>query len=220
MELAAGIRTRRSIRAFKATPIPGEIIEGILEAASRSPSYTNTQPWEVAVVSGEKKDELSKTLLELAGSNATPNPDLPLPKAWPPELEGRAREHGARRLEALGVERENKEQREALRLLNFKFYGAPCVLFLFIDRTLSSWSVFDTGLFTQSLILAVHSSGLGSCLQASVVNYPDAIRECLGIPETKLLVLGISLGYPDLEAPINSYQSSRVSPDDFTKWYV
>ncbi len=220
MELVKGIRTRKSFRAFKSTPIPREIIEKVLEVASRSPSYTNTQPWEVAAVSGEKKEGLSKILLEMAKANITPNPDLSLPRAWPPELEKRAREHNVRRLKALGVEREDKEQRESRRLLNLKFYGAPCVLFLFIDRTLTSWSVFDMGLFAQSLILAAHSFGLGSCLQASVVHYPDAIREFLGIPKTKLLVLGLSLGYPDLEAQVNSYQSSRVSPDDFVKWYV
>ena len=220
MELLEGIETRRSFRAFKSAPIPKEIINRILEAASKSPSYTNTQPWEVAVVSGKKKEKLSKILHEMAKSDVAPNPDLPQPKVWPPELERRAKEHGAKRFRALGIERENEQQRKELRLLNFKFYGAPCVLFLFTDSTLSSWSIFDMGLFAQSLILAAHSFGLGSCLQASLVNYPDVIREFLGIPNTKLLVLGISIGYPDSEAPINSYQSSRVSLNDFVKWYI
>ncbi len=219
MEIVEGIETRRSIRAFKSIPIPKDIIEGILQAASKSPSYTNTQPWEVAVVSGNKKEELSRILHEIAESDVTPNRDLPVPKVWPPELERRAREHGAKRFRALGIERENEQQRKELRLMNFRFYGAPCVLFLFMDSTLTSWSIFDMGLFAQSLILATHSFGLGSCLQASIADYPDAVREFLGIPRTKLLVLGISVGYPDLEAPINAYQSSRVSLDDFVLWY-
>ena len=156
----------------------------------------------------------------MAESDVTPNRDLPAPQAWPPELERRSKEHGAKRFKALGIERENEQQRKELRLMNFKFYEAPCVLFLFMDSTLTSWSIFDVGLFTQSLILAAHSFGLGSCLQASIANYPDAIRESLGIPKTKLLVLGISLGYPDLEAPINTYQSSRVSLDNFVTWHA
>jgi len=220
MELLEGIETRRSFRAFKSTPISKEIIEGILQAASKSPSYTNTQPWEVAVVSGKKKEELSKILHEMAKSDVAPNPDLPQPKVWPPELERRAKEHGAKRFRALGIERENEQQRKELRLLNFEFYGAPCVLFLFMDSTLTSWSIFDMGLFAQSLILAAHCFGLGSCLQASIANYPDAVREFLGITRTKLLVLGISIGYPDLEATINAYQSIRVSLNDFVQWYA
>ena len=220
MELLEGIETRRSFRAFKSTPIPEEIIKGILKVASRSPSYTNTQPWEVVVVSGKKKEELGRILYELAKSDVTPNPDLPLPKTWPPELERRAKEHGRRRFKALGIEREDEQQRKELRLLNFNFYEAPCALFLFMDSTLTSWSIFDMGLFAQSILLAAHSFGIGSCLQAMVAIYPDAVREFLGIPKTKQLILGISIGYPNLEARINSYQSTRVSPDDFVQWHT
>ena len=220
MELQEGIETRRSFRAFKPTPIPKEIMERLIEMAHRGPSYTNTQPWEVAVVCGNKKEELSKILRKMAELDVTSSPDLPLPQVWPSELERRAKEHGARRFGALGIERENEQQRKELRLLNFEFYGAPCVLFLFMDSTLTSWSIFDMGLFAQSLILAAHSFGLGSCLQASIVSYPDAVREFLGISKTKLLVLGISMGYPDLEAAINTYRISRVSLNDFVRWYA
>ncbi len=219
MELLEGIETRRSIRAFKSTPITKEVLERILKAASKSPSYTNTQPWEVVVVSGERKEELSRVLCELVESDITPNPDLPSPENWPPELERRAREHGMRRFQAIGIERENEQQRKEMRLSNFKFYGAPCVLFLFMDSMLSSWSVFDMGLFAQTIILAAHSFGVGSCLQASLVGYPDAVRQFLSVPKTKQLVLGISMGYPDLEARINTYQSTRVGLDDFTQLY-
>lgn len=220
MELLEGIETRRSFRAFKSTPIPEEIMTKILKATSNSPSYTNTQPWEVAVVSGNKREELSKILYQLADSEATSNPDLPLPETWPPELETRSKEHGARRFRVLGIERENEQQRKELRLMNFEFYGAPCVLFLFMDRTLGSWSIFDMGLFVQNLILAAHSFGLGSCLQAALADYPDAIRQFLGMPETKQLVIGISIGYPDHEARINSYRSVKLSPDEFVRWYA
>ena len=88
-----------------------------------------------------------------------------------------------------------------------------------MDRTLTSWSIFDLGLFAQSIVLAAHSFGLGSCLQAMLAIYPDAVREFLGIPREKLLVIGISLGYPDFEDRINAYQSGRVGLDDFVRWY-
>ena len=219
MELLEGIETRRSFRAFEPTPIPKELLEKILKVASNSPSYTNTQPWQVAVVTGQKKDELSKVLYELAISNTSPNPDLPIPRNWPAELERRAKEHGVRRIKVLGVEREDKEGWEQLRLLNFQFYGAPCVIFLFMDNTLGSWSIFDMGLFAQNVILAAHSLGLRSCLQASIANYPDTVREFLEIPKTKLLILGISIGYPALDVKINAYQSEKVSMDEFVWWH-
>ncbi|MBA7617719.1 Nitroreductase NfnB [subsurface metagenome] len=219
MELLEGIETRRSYRAFESTPISRETIERILKVASNSPSYTNTQPWQVAVVTGKKKEELSRILCELARADTIPNPDLPLPKSWPPELGRRAREHGARRLKVLGIERGDEKQRKELQLLNWQFYGAPCVFFLFMDSTLSSWSIFDMGLFAQNVILAAHSRGLGSCLQGSVANYPDTVREFLGMPKTKLLILGISIGYPALDAKINSYRSKKVGAGEFVQWY-
>ena len=94
MELLEGIATRRSFRSFKTTPIPKETMDRILEVAGKSPSYTNTQPWEVAVVNGRKRDELSRILYKMAESNAPTNPDLPSPMNWPSELDKRAKEHG------------------------------------------------------------------------------------------------------------------------------
>ena len=218
MELVEGIRTRRSIRAYKSTPIPKDTVEKILEAARWSPSYTNTQPWEVAVVSGKQKDELYTVLTNMAEAGVPPNREWARPESWPPELERRAKEFFDGRLNVLGVTEE--EQRKAIRQVNANFNGAPCVLFLFMERTLTSWSAFDMGLFAQTLTLAAHAFGLGTCLQAAITNYPDAIREFFGIAKTKLLVLGILLGYPDFDAPINSYQTSRVSLDEFVTWRI
>ncbi len=220
MELLEGIRSRRSCRAFKSTPIPEETIRSILEAAKKSPSYTNTQPWEVAVVSGKKKDELSKILLRLVKSGATANPDMPSPGTWPEALGNRSREHRLRRFKFLGVDPSNRQQMAESNLRNFEFYGAPCALFLFMDSTLSSWSIFDAGVFAHSIALAAHSFGLGSCLQAMLANYPDAVRDFLGIPKAKKLIIGISVGYPDPEARVNAYQSDRISLDDFVQWYT
>jgi nitroreductase len=219
MEMLEGIKTRRSIRGFKPNPITREVMEKILEAASNSPSYTNTQPWGVVVVGGKKKNELSRKLLELATENAPTSSDLPMPKTWPPAMEERSQEHGARRLSTLGVARQEKEGREKLRLMNFEFYGAPYAVFLFIDGSLGEWSIFDTGLFAENLILAAHSFGVGSCLQASVANYALEIKKFFDIAESKKLVICISLGYPDEKAKLNMYRSLKQKPNEFTRWY-
>jgi len=219
MEILEGIKTRQSIRGFKANPITRDVMKKMLEAASHSPSYTNTQPWEVVVVSGKKKNELSRKLLELAKGKAPTHPDLPMPKGWPPALEERSREHGARRLGTLGVAREDEGGREQLRLMNFEFYGAPCAVFLFIDGSLGEWSIFDMGLFAQNLILAAHSLGVESCLQASVTNYAPEIKKFLGIAESKKLVICISLGYADKKAKLNTYRSLKQKLEEFTRWH-
>jgi nitroreductase len=191
----------------------------IIEVAANSPSYTNTQPWEVDVVCGQKRDDLSRLIYDLASKKTERRPDISTPKNWPPEHEARAREHGARRLAALSVERDDAAEREKLGLMNFEFYGAPCAVFLFIDDALNEWSIFDMGLFSQNLILAAHAFGVESCLQASVTGYSREIKKFLGIAESKKLIIGIALGYPDNEAKLNTYRSVKQKPEAFTKWY-
>ena len=75
------------------------------------------------------------------------------------------------------------------------------------------------GLFSQNIGLVAHSLGLGVCMQAMLSIYPDAVREFLGIPKSKKLVIGISIGYPNWEAQANTLISSKIRLDDFTQWY-
>lgn len=219
MELTEGIATRSSVRGFKPIPVPAALLRQVLELAGRSPSYTNTQPWEVSVVTGARCQQLSRMLYDLAAAPAPGQSDVHAPTQWPAQLERRAGEHNARRFKTLQIERDDAAARNGLRLQNYQFFGAPCVLFLWLDSSLSEWSTFDLGLFAQTLALAAHGVGLGSCLQASLTHYPEAVRDFLGVPASKRLMLGISLGYPDPDAKLNSYRSSRASLDDFVSWH-
>ena len=214
MDVIEGIETRRSIRAFQETPVPEETLQEILRAAAKSPSYTNTQPWEVVVVTGEKKEALSNFIYDLAAGKAEIHPDIPSPQqGWTQEHVARSGQHGARRLAALGVERDDEKGREKLSLMNFRFYGAPCAAFLFMEGSLNEWSVFDMGLFTHNLILAAHALGVKSCLQASVANYSLEIKQFLGIPEQKKLIICISMGYEDADAKLNTYRAIKQDPE-------
>jgi nitroreductase len=219
MDLLQGINSRQSIRGFKQTPVPESLLKEVLQAAGRSPSYKNTQPWEVSIVTGKTRDALAEKLFKIASDNTAPLYDFPAPESWPAAMDFRAKDHGTKRFNALGIGRDDSKLRNELRLQNFKFFGAPCAVFFFMDASLEHWSALDMGLFLQSFTLAAHGAGLGTCMQASVSGYPDAIRECLGLPASKKLIVAMSLGYPDMEAPINSYHSTRMAVDEFTTWH-
>jgi len=219
VELIEGLKSRRSIRGFKPDPIDHATIAQILEVAGRSPSYTNTQPWEVAVVTGAKRDALSKILHDLAESGAPVSSDVPNPTSWPQAAAERSKTHNINRFKALGIGREETSRRNELRLENFKFFNAPCVMFIFMDEGCGTWSTMDMGSFINTLTLAALGHGLGSCLQASLANYPDAVREFLGVPPSKKLLVGMSLGVPNLDAPLNAYHSTRMAVSDFVTWY-
>ena len=187
MELIGGIETRRSCRAYKPDPVPEETIRKILETAKWAPSFSDSQTWEVAMVTGKKKDGLVKLISGLVEKGTQPKPDIPMQPDWPPPVAQRMKEHHAHHAAYLEAKRGDGEQRPGGRRPDF--YGAPCAVFLFIDKALNEWSVFDAGAFAHGICLAAHSYGIGSCLQAMMVLYPDEIKKFLGIPETKKLIL-------------------------------
>lgn len=53
MEILEAIRTRRSIRKYKSTPIPEDLLKEVLSAARMAPSGANAQPWKLIVVADE-----------------------------------------------------------------------------------------------------------------------------------------------------------------------
>jgi hypothetical protein len=61
--------------------------------------------------------------------------------------------------------------------------------------------------------------GLGTVSQAQSVVYPNILRRVLNLPGSKLIVLGIAIGYPDWNDSINQFQSERESPDRIIQWY-
>lgn len=219
MDLTEAVMTRWSCRSYKPDPVPQEMIQDILRVASRSPSYANTQPWEVAVVTGQKLAELNRRRSELAQANVPPNPDIPAPQSWPSAHQERSREFAAQRQEATNQARADAKSLFETTTQSSPVFGAPCVIILMIDKALSGWSIFDMGLFTQSLVLAAHCRGLGTCIQAGVVRYPDEVRKILGIPETKKLIVGVSIGYPYMASKMNALRTTRTDIRELTKMY-
>ena len=135
MDLIEGIESRRSCRAYKPDPVPENIIRKILEAAKWSPSFSDSQPWEAAVVTGKKKDELIDVLAGLAESGGRPKLELPVPSPWPPQIAERMKEHHAHHSAFLG--RRPGEERSSPGRRRPDFYGAPCAVYLFMERGLT-----------------------------------------------------------------------------------
>lgn len=219
MDVLAALAERRSIRGFKPDPVAHETLEKILELAGRSASFTNTQPWEVAIVTGKTRDLMSQKLMDAATNGVRGHSEVPYPKHWPESAAERSRTHNINRFAALGVARDDTETRETLRLRNFAFFGAPCAMFIFMDEEYGPWSTMDMGIFLQSIALAAVGFGLGTCFQASLSNYPEIVKDLLGVPQNKKLLVGLSIGHPDPEAPLNAYHSSRMPLDEFTTWH-
>lgn len=210
MDAIECIQTRMSIRKFKPEPVPADLLMKVLETAQRSPSYKNSQPWEAVIVSGKKKEELTELLTGLLEGGSPACPDIAEPSSWPPAIEARIVALLKKRAEKTGVDLNAPDVRRKSKLANFAFYGAPHGIFIFQDNVLNEWSILDTGMFCQTLMLAAHALGLGTVPQAFLTDYARQTKEFLGIPASKRLVLGLSVGYPDMASRANSFRTDRV----------
>jgi nitroreductase len=78
--------------------------------------------------------------------------------------------------------------------------------------------MFDCGLLSQNIMLLAAAQGLGTAPLIQAAAYPDVLRKILEVPESKLILLGIAIGYPDWDDPINSFRSERAPMDEVVRW--
>ncbi len=209
MDVIDALYSRYSSRAFKPDSVDKETITRILEAATRAPSWANTQPWEIFVAGGDVLNRLRHAYLENFHKSVSGGSDLPRPQQWPPALQKRMEELAAERYKTAGIGRDDKAARQAIFEANYRFFGAPVVIYLCMDRTLTPWSIFDIGMLAQSIMLAAQQHGLGSIPAVSLASYPDLIRAELEIPADLSIIFGIALGYSDTQHPQNKFRSPR-----------
>lgn len=212
MELLEALRTRSSIRQFKPDPVDPEVIGRVLDAAREAPSWKNTQPYLVGVAAGALCETIRTELLEAIAAKV-PEPEYVWPGEYPPELKARARASGFGLYGVLGIDRNDKEAREAQFRKNWTFFDAPVALFLFVNDAIGVYGVLDAGIYLQSLLLAATSEGLGTCAQASLACFPDVVRKHFDVPAGHKLLCGVSLGYP-ADVAVNRFRPARASVEE------
>ncbi len=220
MDIAEAIRNRQSTRAFLDRDVSNEVITNILDTARWAPSGVNTQPWQVAVVRGQTKQRIGDDIIAARERGDAENPDYQYyPGQWVDPYKSRRVECGMALYGALGIGREDKEDRKRAWYANYHFFNAPVGLLFFLDRELAQGSWVDMGMFIQSVMLAALNHGLATCPQASLAEYPDIVRSAVALPHELALVCGMALGYPDEQAAVNNYRTTREPVEKFARWY-
>ncbi len=218
MDISKAISQRKSIRAFDPTPVPMDTLKNILQESLRAPSWANTQPWEFNIVTGPLLDEIRSRFLKRL--TTSPSPDVPRPPAFPQRY--------AARIRVLDTQNRlvTPKDWESRKIENFKHYGAPAVIYLLTQREfyyqekgLNVWALYDCGSVVQNILLLATKYDLGTVVQAQAVAYPDILRDVLQIPESKIFFLGIAIGYPNWDKPINQFQTEREPLEQITTWH-
>lgn len=216
----ATMQGRRSIRAFLPTPVPREAIESILAAAARAPSGTNTQPWQVYVVTGASQRRLSEKIgaayddpIERATHTET---YAYYPTQWVSPYIDRRRKVGWDLYGLLDIGKTDKDRMHQQHKRNYGFFDAPVGLMFTIDTVMQQGSWLDYGMFLQNVMLAARARGLDTCPQAAFTQFHRIIKAHVGAPEAHSVVCGMSLGYADPDAIENTLVTERESVPAFT----
>jgi nitroreductase len=219
MELVSAVKGRRSIRKFETQEIPRDIIREILESARWAPSWGNTQPWEFYVVSGKPLDEFKKANLAMLDSGEAFSLDVPMPEVWPEHMKKRYGEIGKIVLQTMGIDREDKEGRSRLYQKMALLFGAPCLLVACVSKDVRiEYAMLDIGLIIQTVCLLACDRGLGTCIMAASVGYPDLLRKFASIPQDRRIIIGVAMGYPDPDFPLNAFERTRVDINECVIW--
>ncbi len=220
MNITEAIRGRASTRMFTDQAVSRDVIHQILDAARWAPSGVNTQPWQVAVVMGDAKRKIGDALVEARSLGQVANPDY---KYYAERLtepyRSRQKACGLALYGALGIGRDDTQDRMAQWLKNYHGFGAPVELLFLVDAILEKGSWLDMGMFIQNVMLAARAHGLATCPQAAMAEYPDIVRGFLQLPESQSLVCGVAIGHADPDDPINKYRTEREPVESFTKWF-
>lgn len=217
LDLITAINERRSIRGYKKDPVPKEVIEEILKISTRSTSGNNVQPWEFHVVTGEKLDQLRTENIRNFKSDTGKLVDANYKGIFLQRQVTMAK----KLLEVMDIKREDKEKRAEWFMRGFRFFEAPAAIIITAEKEAhyERWAYFDIGGVTQTISLTALNYGLGTCIQLQGAYYQEAVRSIMGIPDNKLIVISISLGYPDMEFAANHVISEREDIANITTWY-
>lgn len=211
---------RHSKRAFLVKAVPRPLLENVLRASAHAPSTRNGQPWQVAVVTGHRKDALARRLCAEFDSGVAPRPDFEYRSTRAdPTADARAREASVGVLLAKGHNGNDKASRRAHLRDNLEFYRAPVEMIFHLPVDARPGLFLEMGFFLQNVMLSLVACGLGSCPQFSVAGYPDAIRAELGLGVDRLVVCGLAVGYPDESIPVNRFQPGRAELTDYVQWH-
>jgi len=220
MEIIDAIKSRKSIRGYKPDQVPKAVIEKVLEIAVRAPSTMNTQPWEFVVLAGEPLRKTIQGCAERLNSGDHPHPELEV-IGWTNDSVYRVRQVDLAKniFEVMDIKREDKAKRAAWMERGFRYFDAPAAIVICVDKSLSeAGPLLDIGAVMQNICLAALHYGLGTCIHDQGVMYPEVVREHARIPESKRIIIAISLGYPDQDNIVNNISAAREPAGSLTKW--
>ncbi len=212
---------RFSCRGFRPDPVPQATLDQIVALAQRTASWCNTQPWQVHITRGEATERFRQMLQapSFPGEEGGSAQDFPWPVAYEGVYQQRRRESGLALYDSVGIARDDREASARQAGENFRLFGAPHVVMITTDEALGVYGAIDCGGYVANFMLAATSLGVNCIAQAALAKRPERVRAFFGLPSTRRVVCGISLGYADPTHPANGFRTSRADVAAAVSWH-
>ena len=208
MDFTKVVNKRHSVRQFTSQPVATDLIKEIVTVAQRTPSWVNSQPWQVYCARGTVLQKIKDAYRKADQTGQASQPDLPVMsrEEWAPRTQANMKQwrHGI-----VHHFPNFDEAHAAMSTASAELYNSPVILYVTVPQATPDWSVFDAGAFAQTLMLAAANRGLASIPTYNSVRFPRILHRLLNIPVDERIIIGVSLGYP-ADQPINHYHSQRV----------
>ena len=215
----SGRRREGAIRAYEPDPVPLPLLREIMEQALWVPSWGNTQPWKLTLVSGEALRRIQEEYVANMGEGREASPDHDMPTQFNAAQKARYQGLGRDLFAAFGIGRDDKQKRARRYYVDMvRCFGAPHVIYLHLDKGFHAYALMDGGIILQTIALLAVEKGLGTCFLAQSVRYPDVVRKHAGIPQDQALVMGLSIGRPLKDHPGSLFRSERGAPEAFLRF--
>ena len=204
------MKDRHSARDFQSKEIPEEILKKIITISLDSPSWCNSQPWKVYVVTGKPLEEIRKEWIAKNEEKIKGYADLqPVHRT---EFSERCQKNMEEEFKLIKEQTKDPEMTSFWRK-NIECFNAPAVVYLALHKGHSKWSCYDLGGFGMALMLAAKDLGVDSVVAYELVKYPDVLRKHVKIPDDEDIAVGIALGYENDDI-VNKFRAKKSKLED------
>lgn len=218
MEFEDAVRNRYCTRKFLPRDVPEATLRRILAISQQTPSWCNTQPWQLLITRGAGTERFREAMHAHARSGAPPNPDFDFPQAYLDQYRERRKVCGVQLYQAMGIGREDKTAAAEQGMQNYRLFDAPHAAIVTTPAALGVYGAIDCGLYVATFLLAARDAGVDTIPQAALATWPDFIRGHFGLPAERRVVCGISFGYADVAHPINGYRTQREPMEEVVRF--
>ena len=209
------MKERHSIRKFQKKEIPENILKEIISISLLSPSWGNTQPWNIYVASGNTLEEIRKIWISKNKENIKGYSDIP--PGHRTEFSERSQKIMENLLNQVGEFLKDPTMKEFSEA-NATMFSAPTVVYLTLPKGHTKYSILDLGALEMSIMLAAKDYGVDSIVAYELIKYPDVLRNSCKIPENEDIIIGIALGYEENDI-LNKFRANKLSLDEVCHFY-